>query len=190
MQHYNFPIINNVLHECETLFHRIDPQLSKIDRVLIKDELNFQTQHPPESLPVGIIHTDLFKDNVLFDGGKISGILDFYSACRGPLLLDIAVTANDWCCDNGLFNLDKVTALLSAYEILRPLQTQEKQHWQTMLRIAALRFWLSRLGHQLYPRQGDIIQQKDPLFFRHLLKQHRESRYEHSRSPDDALSTL
>lgn len=190
LQNYDFPINSNVLNECETLFHKLDVQLSATDRALIEDELNFQTQNPPESLPIGIIHTDLFKDNVLFDGGKISGILDFYSACRGPLLLDIAVTANDWCCDEGVFNSEKVITLLSAYEILRPLQAHEKQHWQTMLRIAALRFWLSRLEHQLNPRQGDLIQQKDPLFFRHLLEQHRENRYEHSRSHDDEFSTL
>jgi Ser/Thr protein kinase RdoA (MazF antagonist) len=80
----------------------------------------------------------------------------------------------DWCRENGNINPDKMTALLSAYERLRPLEQLEKQHWQTMLRAASLRFWLSRLEHQLYPRPGDIIQQKDPLIFRQLLKQHRQ----------------
>jgi homoserine kinase type II len=129
-----------------------------------------------------MIHADLFRDNVLFDGDKLSGILDFYSACKGTLLLDLAITANDWCYDNGVIHYEKMTALLSAYETLRPLHKQEKQHWQTLLRVAALRFWLSRLTHQLYPRQGEITQQKDPLFFRQLLKQHR--------SPDNTVSTL
>jgi len=101
-------------------------------------------------------------------------ILDFYSACNGVLLFDIAITANDWCGENGAINPDKITALLSGYESLRPLEQLEKQHWQTMLRAAALRFWLSRLEHQLYPRPGDIIQQKDPLIFRRLLQQHRQ----------------
>jgi homoserine kinase type II len=143
------------------------------DRALIKDELRFQTQHYPNNLPTGVIHADLFRDNVLFDGDKLSGILDFYRACQGTLLFDIAVTANDWCSDDGVFNLEKVTALLAAYEILRPLQAQEKHHWQTFLRISALYFWLARLEHQFYPRAGEIVQQKDPLFFRQLLEQHR-----------------
>jgi homoserine kinase type II len=172
-QNYDFPITNNVLDECKTLFAQIYTQLTEIDRVLIEDELHFQTLHYPDNLPCGVIHADLFMDNVLFDGDKLGGILDFYSAGTGALLLDLAITANDWCCDNDALDTGKVTALLSAYETLRPLQTQERQHWQTLLRIAALRFWLSRLAHQLYPRAGEIIQEKDPLFFRRLLEQHR-----------------
>jgi homoserine kinase type II len=172
-QNYDFPITNNVLNECKTLFNRIDTKLTEIDRALINDELHFQTQHYPDNLPIGVIHADLFRDNVLFCGNNFSGILDFYSAYRGALLLDIAITANDWCCDNGIISHEKVTALLSAYEALRPLQAEEKQNWQILLRIAALRFWLSRLEHQLYPRTSEIIQQKDPLFFRQLLVQHR-----------------
>jgi homoserine kinase type II len=175
VQDYDFPFTNNVLNECWTLFDKINEHLTSADRSLIKNELNFQTRNYPEDLPIGIIHADLFRDNVLFDADKLSGILDFYSACKGELLFDIAVTVNDWCCDNGALNPEKVTVLLSAYETLRPLQNQEKRHWQTLLRIAALRFWLSRLEHQLYPRTGEIIQQKDPLFFRQLLEQHRSS---------------
>lgn len=181
-EHYHFPIISHVVDECKTLFNQIDTQLTEIDRALIQDELTFQTLNYPENLPSGMIHADLFRDNVLFDGDKLSGILDFYSACKGTLLLDLAITANDWCYDNGVIHYEKMTALLSAYETLRPLHKQEKQHWQTLLRVAALRFWLSRLTHQLYPRQGEITQQKDPLFFRQLLKQHR--------SPDNTVSTL
>lgn len=172
-QNYKFPYISTVLEDCKTLAHNIDAHLTVADRELIADELHFQALNSPENLPIGVIHTDLFRDNVLFEHDKISGVLDFYSACRGELLFDIAVTANDWCCDNGIFNADKVATLLASYEILRPLHIEEKQHWQTQLRIAALRFWLSRLEHQLYPRQGDMVQQKDPLYFRHLLEQHR-----------------
>lgn len=172
-QNYHFPISINILAECKTLFAQLDNQLTETDRALITDELDFQTRHYPNNLPRGVIHADLFRDNVLFDGNKLSGILDFYSAGTGDLLLDLAITANDWCCDNGKPNASKVTVLLSAYETLRPLHTEEKQHWQTLLRIAALRFWLSRLTHQLYPREGEITQQKDPLFFRRLLEQHR-----------------
>lgn len=178
-QNYHFPITSNIVDECKTLFQQIATQITATDRLLIEDELRFQTQYYPDSLPSGVIHADLFKDNVLFEGDKLSGILDFYSAGTGALLLDLAITVNDWCCDNGTLNPSKVTALLSAYEALRPLHAQEKQHWQTLLRVAALRFWLSRLAHQLYPRAGEIIQQKDPLFFRRLLEQHRRSNEPH-----------
>ena len=174
-QDYVFPIKNNNdLDWCNMLLNKIDAQLSATDRALINDELLFQTANTSVSLPQGVIHADLFRDNVLFDDNLLSGILDFYSACTGTLLFDIAVTANDWCCENGDINPDKFTTLLSAYEDIRPLEQPEKQHWQTMLRAAALRFWLSRLEHQLYPRPGDIIQQKDPLIFRRILQQHRQ----------------
>jgi len=103
----------------------------------------FKLQNSSVSLLQGVIHADLFRDNVLFVDNQLSGILDFYSACNGSLLFDIAITANDWCCENGDINPDKMKALLSAYESLRPLEQLEKQHWQTMLRAAALRFWLS-----------------------------------------------
>jgi homoserine kinase type II len=174
-QDYVFPIKNNNNPDWrKTVLHKIDAQLSATDRALINDELLFQAASTSVNLPHGFIHADLFRDNVLFVDNQLSGILDFYSACTGALLFDIAITANDWCCENGDINPDKFTALLSAYESLRPLEQLEKQHWQTMLRAAALRFWLSRLEHQLYPRPGDIIQQKDPLIFRQLLKQHRQ----------------
>ncbi len=174
-QNYDFPIKNsNDLGWCKTLLNNIDSRLSAMDRELINDELLFQTANSPVNLPQGVIHGDLFRDNVLFVNNQVSGILDFYSACNGSLLFDIAITANDWCYESGDINPDKITALLSAYESQRPLKQLEKQHWQTMLRAAALRFWLSRLEHQLYPRPGDIIQQKDPLIFRQLLQQHRQ----------------
>ena len=173
-QNYAFPITNDYdLRGCISLVNKIDARLSAADRALINDELDFQAANTSDNLPRGVIHADLFRDNVLFAGTRLSGLLDFYSACTGALLFDIAITANDWCCENGAINPDKIAALLWAYESLRPLTTTEKHHWQTLLRAAALRFWLSRLEHQLYPRPGDLIQQKDPLVFRQLLLQHR-----------------
>ncbi len=159
------------------LLNKIDAQLSATDRALINNELFFQAASTPANLPQGVIHADLFKDNVLFVDNRLSGMLDFHSACNSTLLFDIAITANDWCYESGDINPCKLAALLSGYESLRPLEQQEKQHWQTMLRAAALRFWLSRLEHQLYPRAGDIIQQKDPLIFRDILLKHRQQSY-------------
>ena len=122
-QDYVFPIKNNNdLDWCKTVRHKIGAQLSATDRALINDELLFQSANSSDNLPQGVIHADLFRDNVLFVDNRLNGILDFYSACNGPLLFDIAITANDWCCENGDINPDKITALLSAYESLRPLE--------------------------------------------------------------------
>lgn len=174
-QDYFFPIKNsNDLAWCKKLLLKIDSHLSATDRRLITDELAFHAKNDRTKLPTGVIHADLFRDNVLFVDGQLSGLLDFYSACTDCLLLDIAITANDWCCDGGIVNAEKFAALLSAYESIRPLQPSEKQHWSAMLRFAALRFWLSRLEHQCYPRSGEMTQQKDPLIFRQILMQHRQ----------------
>ncbi|MEQ1531537.1 MAG: homoserine kinase [Methylococcales bacterium] len=174
-QHYDFPInSNHDLRWCNTVFNKIERQIAATDRALINDELRFQAGNRAVDLPRGVIHGDLFRDNVLFVGDKLSGLLDFYSAGTGILLLDIAITANDWCHANGACNPEKLAALLSAYEMARPLEQPEKQNWPVQLRAAALRFWLSRLEHKLYPRVGALTQQKDPLIFRQLLSQYRE----------------
>ncbi len=172
---YVFPInSNHDLRWCKTVFNKIEGHLTATDCALITDELRFQASNDGADLPKGVIHGDLFRDNALFVDGQLSGLLDFYSAGTGILLLDVAITANDWCHDNGVCNLEKLTALLSAYEMMRPLEQLEKQNWPVQLRAAALRFWLSRLEHQLYPRIGAITQQKDPLIFRQLLSQYRQ----------------
>lgn len=121
-------------------------------------------------LPRGIIHGDLFRDNVLFDDNKISGLLDFYNATYAPLLIDIAITVNDWC-----VNQDSTTdpvrehALLAGYQSVRPLHAEEKQQWQHSLCFAALRFWISRLRFQQQQRDtpdGAHFPAKDPDEYR------------------------
>ncbi|MEQ1544015.1 homoserine kinase [Methyloglobulus sp.] len=174
-QNYAFPInSNHDLRWCKSVFNKIERHLTVVDRALITDELRFQASNQAVDLPKGVIHGDLFKDNVLFIDDKLSGLLDFYSAGTGILVLDLAITANDWCHDDGVCNPEKLAALLSTYERVRPLESSEKQNWPIQLRAAALRFWLSRLEHQLYPRAGAITQQKDPLVFRQLLWQYRQ----------------
>jgi homoserine kinase type II len=177
-QGYVFPMQSgNDLIWCKKVLNNIDAHLSAADRALIDDELAFQAANSTVDLPRGVIHADLFRDNVLFADERLSGLLDFYSACTDILLLDVAITANDWCCEGGTVNNEKVTALLAAYESLRPLEPLEKQHWPALLRAAALRFWLSRLEHRYYPRAGEITQQKDPQVFRNILLQHRQQTY-------------
>jgi len=159
---------------CQQVFEQVDPFLSKPDKELLNSELQFQLNYLLPTLPSGIIHADLFKDNVLFKQHKISGILDFYNACNDFYLLDIAVTCNDWCVDNNKVNQQKINSLLSGYQKIRKLNKDEQTHLTFFLRRAALRFWLSRLEHQLEPKQGELTLQKDPLVFRSILEQHRQ----------------
>ncbi|MGR9115809.1 MAG: homoserine kinase [Gammaproteobacteria bacterium] len=176
---YLFPRENSYdLTGCKKIFERIVYKLPHQDVWLLEDELEFQTALPLAKLPRGVIHGDLFRDNVLFLGGSVSAILDFYSACSDTLLLDLAITVNDWCSEKGTLSLDKTAALIAGYESLRPLLEQEQHYWNAILRAAALRFWLSRLQHRLYPRPGEITLQKDPEDFRRLLLQHRSSENE------------
>ncbi len=170
-----FPINNNHnLLWCEKAWATIQTQLSQEDCLVLRDEIDFQLCFSPPVMPEGIIHGDLFRDNVFFLNQKISGILDFYNACTDYLLLDIAITINDWCLENRKINSNKVNALVSGYEKIRPLYDIEKQNLTVFLRRAALRFWLSRLDHQLNPKPGQITQTKNPSTFKNILLQHRQ----------------
>ncbi|MGQ7960044.1 homoserine kinase [Pseudomonas sp. SP16.1] len=98
------------------------------------------------ALPRANLHADLFRDNVLFDGNHLAGVIDFYNACSGPMLYDLAITLNDWCShEDGSLDGVRARALLGAYAALRPFSAAEAELWPAMLRIACVRFWLSRL---------------------------------------------
>lgn len=147
------------------------PFLGETDATLLRDELRHQAQHRPGDLPRGVIHADLFRDNVLFDGERISGLLDFYFAGVDDLLFDVAVTVNDWCIEpDGSLDAVRCAALLAAYDAGRPLTASERAAWPLMLRAAALRFWLSRLHDFHRPRAGDLVMQRNPDEFRTILQ--------------------
>lgn len=121
------------------------------------------------ALPRANLHADLFRDNALFEGNHLTGVIDFYNACSGPMLYDIAITVNDWCSHpNGELDEDRSQALLAAYSSLRRFTPAEAELWKPMLRVACVRFWLSRLiAAQNFAGQPVLI--KDPNEFRHLL---------------------
>jgi len=158
---------------CQKIFNQIKAQLSETDIQLLNAELNYQSHYPLPNLPHGIIHADLFKDNVLFEQGRISAILDFYNACSDCFLYDIAVTCNDWCVVNESLDQQKFKAFISGYQMIRPLTEDERIYLTVFFRLAALRFWLSRIQHQLSPKQGELTLEKDPLVFKRLLQYYR-----------------
>ena len=149
------------------------PFLTPQDAALLQKEVAFHAAHPLTELPQGVIHADLFRDNVLFDGNRISGLIDFYFACNDSLLYDLAITVNDWCIGAGsTLDQSRAQAMLSAYNRVRPLQSAERERWPIALRMAALRFWLSRLYDLYLPRDGEIIHAHDPEQFKRILLRH------------------
>lgn len=149
----------------------VRPHLSSEDAALLQAELEFQAGHRHAHLPRGVIHADLFRDNALFNGDTLTGVIDLYYACNDVLLYDLAVTVNDWCCDaEGDLDALKTQTLLQAYQQARPMGEAERQAWSVMLRAAALRFWLSRLQDQIFPRDGELTHIKDPNVFKRILQ--------------------
>lgn len=156
--------------------NKVLPHVSAEDAALLEEELRFQTLlHAMPSMPAlprGVIHADLFRDNALFVGDTLTGIIDFYYACNDILLYDVAVTVNDWCRDpDGSLNDALASGLLRAYQQQRPFSVAEQAAWPGMLRAAALRFWLSRLHDLHFPRAGEITHTKDPDVFKRILLQ-------------------
>jgi homoserine kinase type II len=147
---------------------------------LIRAELAYQNHVAASpayaALPRGPIHADLFRDNVMFEDGALTGFFDFYFAGCDSFLFDLAVCLNDWCVHHGNGEADgapdaaRAQALLQAYEAVRPLSAAERSLLPAMLRAGALRFWISRLWDLHLPREAAMLQAHDPSHFERVLR--------------------
>jgi homoserine kinase type II len=160
-------------HWWRTTAERVLPCLKTEDAALLQAELRFQATYQHSDLPRGVIHADLFRDNTLFEGDTLCGVIDFYYACNDVLLYDVAITVNDWCTlPNGYLDEKRFDAIFENYCENRTLIPLEVETWPVMLRAAALRFWLSRLQDLHFPRPGEITHTKNPDVFRNILQAH------------------
>lgn len=149
---------------------KVIPHLTADDQQLLQETLAFQAAFDISQLPMGVTHADLFRDNVLFDGDKIGGLIDFYYACHDVLAYDLAIAVNDWCVHaDGSLDAPRLNAMWQSYQSVRPLNPAETDAWPSLLRMAALRFWLSRLYDQIYPHAGELTHAKDPNHFKKIL---------------------
>jgi homoserine kinase type II len=153
------------------------PFLSDDNAALLRAETAFQQRFAAgeayQRLARGPVHADLFRNNVMFDGERLTGFFDFYFAGCDTWLFDLAVTVNDWCIDQATGVLDeaRVRAMLDAYHAVRPFSADEHVAWQPMLRAAALRFWLSRLYDFYLPREAEMLTPHDPAHFERILRE-------------------
>jgi homoserine kinase type II len=140
----------------------------------IAEELDELAARWPSGIETGIIHADLFPDNVFFIGENLSGLIDFYFACTDLLAYDIAVCLNAWCFEaDGDFNITKAKRLLAAYREVREPSPDELAALPVLARGAALRFLMTRLHDRLFPPEGVMVRQKDPLEYLRRLRFHR-----------------
>jgi homoserine kinase type II len=152
------------------------PCLDEGQARLLQSELAYQNHIAQgaayQALPKGPVHADLFRDNVMFEGEKLTGFFDFYFAGNDTWLFDLSVCMNDWCIDlnSGEHAPDRALAMLNAYQEVRPLRPAERQLLPAMLRAGALRFWISRLWDFYLPRDAAMLKPHDPTHFERVLR--------------------
>ncbi|MBI5276173.1 MAG: homoserine kinase [Burkholderiales bacterium] len=153
------------------------PYLEPPQAALLRSELAYQNHVAAGSayaaLPRGPVHADLFRDNVMFEEGRLTGFFDFYFAGVDSWLFDLAVCLNDWCIvlETGEHHAPRAQAFLQAYLRVRPLAAAERRLLPAMLRAGALRFWISRLWDFHLPRDAHMLKPHDPGHFERVLRQ-------------------
>ena len=162
-----------LLESCVGRAHEVEPGLAEE----LAEELDRLEADWPCDLPAGVIHADLFPDNVFFLQERLSGFIDFYFACNDSFAYDLAVCLNAWCFErDNAFNVTKARALLQAYRSVRPFSEAELAALPLLARGSALRFLLTRLYDYLNVPEGALVAPKDPLEYCNKLRFHREVR--------------
>ena len=162
-----------------TLFEQAAERADSVQhgmRAAIDEELTSLEKTWPRDLPQGVIHADLFPDNVFFLGGKLSGLIDFYFACTDTLAYDVAICLNAWCFEpDHSYNVTKGRNLLTSYIKTRPLSAAELDALPLLARGAALRFLLTRLVDWLNVPEGAMVRPKNPLEYFRKLRFHQKA---------------
>ncbi len=165
-------------HGWRPLLERSGPAANTVQAGLYgfaDEELLFLESHWPKGLPAGVIHADLFPDNVFFLRGRLSGIIDLYFACNDLLAYDLAICLNAWCFEpDYAFNITKGRALVAGYERVRPLLPEERAALPVLCRGAALRFMLTRLYDWLNVPPGALVKPHDPMAYYRRLRTHQK----------------
>ncbi len=160
-----------LFEQCADRAHEVQPGLAKA----LADELDHLESHWPSNLPTGLIHADLFPDNVFFTGERLTGLIDFYFACTDAFAYDLAICLNAWCFElDGAFNVTKARLMLSNYRKIRPFSDAELEALPLLARGSALRFLLTRLFDLLNHPEGAMVKPKDPLEYLRKLRFHQQ----------------
>ncbi|MCZ7885106.1 MULTISPECIES: homoserine kinase [Agrobacterium] len=161
----------------KVLWDKSEARADEVEKGLkdeIRPEIDYLAAHWPKDLPAGVIHADLFQDNVFFLGDELSGLIDFYFACNDLLAYDVSICLNAWCFEkDGAYNVTKGKALLEGYRSVRPLSEAELGALPLLARGSALRFFLTRLYDWLTTPEGALVVKKDPLEYLRKLRFHR-----------------
>ena len=161
----------------KVLWEKSEDRADEVEKGLkdeIRPEIDYLAAHWPKDLPAGVIHADLFQDNVFFLGDELSGLIDFYFACNDLLAYDVSICLNAWCFEkDGAYNVTKGKALLEGYQSVRPLSEAELEALPLLARGSALRFFLTRLYDWLTTPEGALVVKKDPLEYLRKLRFHR-----------------
>ncbi|WP_338847120.1 homoserine kinase [Massilia sp. W12] len=175
----DFPLRQQNLRDLDWMRGMVEqvlPFLDQAQRHLLLAEMHFQdafaASNAAHHLKRGPVHLDLFRNNVMFQGNVLGGFFDFYFAGDDAWLYDLAITVNDWCIalDSGALDAARCHAMLQAYQTVRPFDQYEQQAWPALLRLAALRFWISRLFDFHRPRPAEELTPHDPAHFERVLR--------------------
>ena len=157
--------------QCADRAHEVDAGLADT----LAAELQHLESHWPDDLPTGLIHADLFPDNVFFTGERLTGLIDFYFACTDAFAYDLAICLNAWCFEpDGAFNVTKARVMLSNYRKVRPFSDAELEALPLLARGSAIRFLLTRLFDLLNHPEGALVKPKDPMEYWRKLRFHQQ----------------